>query len=81
MRVQTRVSPDRPPGKFTVLKTTEGTYPFHGGGVSTWCDVLLQNLPDIDFKLMAVMMNPFLRQRYDLPDNVVELIGTPLWGD
>lgn len=78
-----RDDPDRPsrePGLYSVLLTTEGTYPFHGGGVSTWCDVLLQGLPEVDFHLLAVMMNPFLRQRYAIPDNVVELIRAPLWG-
>lgn len=80
MSLLKRDSPKRPPGKFSVLMATEGTYPFHGGGVSTWCDVLLRSLPDVDFKLLAVMMNPFLRQHYELPENVIELAGTPLWG-
>ncbi|HSU80156.1 MAG TPA: DUF3492 domain-containing protein, partial [Candidatus Angelobacter sp.] len=35
--------------KLKVLLTTEGTYPFHQGGVSTWCDLLVQKLHDIDF--------------------------------
>jgi glycosyltransferase involved in cell wall biosynthesis len=63
-----------------VLLTTEGTYPFHKGGVSTWCDVLTRNLPEIDFTLLAVMMHPYLRQRYQLADNVRQLLKVPLWG-
>ncbi|MEO0559760.1 MAG: DUF3492 domain-containing protein, partial [Bacteroidota bacterium] len=43
-------SSDRP----SVLLTTEGTYPFEGGGVTTWCDVILNGLPDIDVHLIAV---------------------------
>jgi glycosyltransferase involved in cell wall biosynthesis len=71
---------ERRSGKYSVLMTTEGTYPFHGGGVSTWCDVLIQGMPEVDFHLIAIMMNPFLRQRYDLPPNVMELVRAPIWG-
>ena len=28
---------------LSVLTTTEGTYPYSAGGVSTWCDALLRN--------------------------------------
>jgi polysaccharide biosynthesis protein PelF len=65
---------------LSVLLATEGTYPFHKGGVSTWCDVLIHNLPDINFTLLAVMMHPYLKQRYELPTNVRQLLKVPLWG-
>ena len=67
-------------GKFSVLLTTEGTYPFHGGGVSTWCHALTQNLPEIDFTLLAVTMHPFLEQQYELSPNVRQVLTVPLWG-
>jgi glycosyltransferase involved in cell wall biosynthesis len=63
-----------------VLLTTEGTYPFHGGGVSTWCDALISNLPEIDYSLLAVAMHPYVQQRYALPANVSGLVTVPLWG-
>jgi glycosyltransferase involved in cell wall biosynthesis len=63
-----------------VLLTTEGTYPFHGGGVSTWCDALISNLPQIEYSLLAVAMHPYVQQRYDLPSNVTSLVTVPLWG-
>ncbi|MBI4850646.1 MAG: GT4 family glycosyltransferase PelF [Acidobacteria bacterium] len=65
---------------ISVLLTTEGTYPFHKGGVSTWCDVLVRNLPEIDFTVLAVIMHPYLKQRYELPENVRQLLKVPLWG-
>ncbi len=65
---------------LSILLATEGTYPFHKGGVSTWCDVLVRNLPEIDFTLLAVMMHPYLKQRYELPVNVRQLLKVPLWG-
>jgi glycosyltransferase involved in cell wall biosynthesis len=63
-----------------VLITTEGTYPYHGGGVSTWCDALVTHLPDVRYSLLAVAMNPYVRQRYQLPPNVERLLTLPLWG-
>jgi glycosyltransferase involved in cell wall biosynthesis len=63
-----------------VLLTTEGTYPFHGGGVSTWCDALTSHLPEIDFTLLAVTMHPYVQQKYPLPANVTQLVTIPLWG-
>lgn len=64
----------------SVLLTTEGTYPYHGGGVSTWCHALTHRLPEIDFTLLSVAMHPYLRPRYSLASNVVELVTVPLWG-
>jgi polysaccharide biosynthesis protein PelF len=65
---------------LSVLLTTEGTYPYHKGGVSTWCHALTRQLSDVDFTLFAVAMHPYLEQSYDLAPNVRELITVPLWG-
>jgi len=64
----------------TVLLTTEGTYPFHTGGVSTWCDHLTRGLRDIDFKILAIVSNPFPQLQYLLAPNVIEVIKVPQWG-
>jgi len=65
--------------RLSILLATEGTYPFHRGGVSTWCDALTWKLPEVDFTLLAVMMHPFLAQQYPLAPNV-RLLPVPLWG-
>lgn len=65
--------------KIKVMLTTEGTYPFHQGGVSTWCDILVKNLVDVDFVIYSVIMNPFVTQKFTLP-NETEMIKVPLWG-
>jgi polysaccharide biosynthesis protein PelF len=65
---------------ISVLLTTEGTYPFYGGGVSTWCHRLTHNLPNIDFTVLAVVSNPSPQPKYDLAPNVRELIKVPQWG-
>ena len=66
--------------KMRVVLTTEGTYPYNTGGVSTWADILIKELDEIEFYILAIMMNPFLAIKFDLPENVAELINVPLWG-
>jgi glycosyltransferase involved in cell wall biosynthesis len=65
---------------ISVLLTTEGTYPFCSGGVSTWCHRLTHDLPDIDFTLFAVVTNPSPQAKYDLAPNVRHVIKVPQWG-
>jgi polysaccharide biosynthesis protein PelF len=66
--------------KPSILMTTEGTYPFLSGGVSTWCHDLTQQMPEVDFKILAVVANPYLPQQYQLSANVTQLLKVPLWG-
>ena len=66
--------------RTSVLLTTEGTYPFAKGGVSTWCHVLTQQLPEIDFRLLAITANPYQEIRYQLSSNVLQVLQIPLWG-
>ena len=64
----------------SVLLTTEGTYPFVGGGVSTWCDLLCQELDEIEFSVFALTGSPVAKLSYTLPANVVQVTQVPLWG-
>ena len=66
--------------RLSVLLTTEGTYPHHGGGVSTWCHALTQRLRDVDFTILSVAMHPYLKHLYELSPNVREHVTVPLWG-
>jgi polysaccharide biosynthesis protein PelF len=66
--------------KPCILLTTEGTYPFLGGGVSTWCHELTQQMPEVDFKILAIVANPYLSQQYSLSANVTQVLKVPLWG-
>src|SRR6476620_3280031 len=63
-----------------VLLCTEGTYPFVGGGVSTWCDIICRELGDIDFSLYAITGLPETAYRYEPPSNVSQVVHVPLWG-
>ena len=65
---------------LSVLMTTEGTYPYSAGGVSTWCDALLRNTPDVRWTLLPLTMNPHVEQTYEPPQNVRRVLNVPLWG-
>jgi len=59
---------------------TEGTYPYAGGGVSTWSQMLLTGLSSIDFHVIAATSQPFEPLRYETPANVRSVVQIPLWG-
>ncbi len=63
-----------------VLLITEGTYPYHWGGVSTWCHMLLQTLSRVDFTVFSIVASPRVKPLYQLPSNVVNFRTIPLWG-
>ncbi len=63
-----------------VLLTTEGTYPFVTGGVSTWAHQLVTGLVETRFVVYSVVANPNASLRYQLPANVAHLVEVPLWG-
>ncbi len=62
------------------MLATEGTYPYHLGGVSTWCDTLVRLVGDAEFTVFAVAMNPFVRSRFEFPESVRQVVTIPLWG-
>jgi len=66
--------------RISVLFETEGTYPFVGGGVSTWCKILVEELPQVNYHIYAITGTPNVKWRYERKDNVVEVIHIPLWG-
>jgi glycosyltransferase involved in cell wall biosynthesis len=62
-----------------IYLSTEGTYPFVLGGVSTWVDMLVHGLPHHEFEIGALVDNPHHRVQYRPPPNVT-LQPIPLWG-
>lgn len=59
----------------------EGTYPFVPGGVSSWIHSLIAGMPDLNFGIvyLAPSEDDELKYRYDIPENVKELIVVPLY--
>jgi glycosyltransferase involved in cell wall biosynthesis len=74
------MTPRREAAPLSVLMTAEGTYPYAAGGVSTWCDALLRNTPEVSYVLLPIMMNPHIEARFEPPPNVRSVINVPLWG-
>ncbi len=66
--------------RIKVVWTGEGTYPYVTGGVSTWADILIHELKNIDFILIPIQMHPYVKLKFDIPPNVVDIINVPLWG-
>lgn len=65
--------------KVKVLLITEGTYPFNGGGVSTWSHILCSEVTNVDFTLYAINAVFEKKTKYELPKTVKRVIQVPLW--
>ncbi|MDH6622712.1 glycosyltransferase involved in cell wall biosynthesis [Streptomyces sp. LBL] len=70
----------RRPSVTRVTLLTEGTYPHSHGGVSVWCDQLVQGMPDIDFDVLAVTGTGREPVVWDLPAHVSHVRSVPMWG-
>ncbi|WP_439941919.1 GT4 family glycosyltransferase PelF [Streptomyces sp. BBFR115] len=66
------------PARVTLL--TEGTYPHSHGGVSVWCDQLVQGMPDLEFDVLAVTGTGREPVVWDLPAHVTRVLSVPMWG-
>ncbi len=66
--------------ELKVLMCTEGTYPYEGGGVSTWCQTLCSELPQVEYTLYAITGGPNVTPKYPVPPNIQHTIHIPLWG-
>ena len=62
-----------------ILLSLEGTYPFHGGGVSTWAHILCSQIKGYGFKLYSVNALYEKKSKYDLSPSVNEIIQVPMW--
>ncbi|WP_066293584.1 GT4 family glycosyltransferase PelF [Arthrobacter sp. B6] len=62
-----------------ILLTTEGTYPYFQGGVSTWAHELVNGLPEHEFVVAAVIGNPEVAPAFKIPANT-RVVPIPLWG-
>lgn len=58
---------------------TEGTYPIISGGVSTWCEHLINGMPEHTF-VPITLIGGTERARDGLPANVEEVTLIPMWG-
>ncbi len=61
----------------------EGTYPFLRGGVSSWTHNLIEDMPDLNFSLLAIspVKGPPKKFEYSIPANVTTIVETFLYND
>jgi glycosyltransferase involved in cell wall biosynthesis len=60
--------------------TTEGTYPFVVGGVSSWCDLLVKGLPGFRWHVLPIVAGGVARRPlFELPPNATLSKPIDLW--
>ena len=65
--------------KYDVMLILEGTYPFNGGGVSTWAHMLCNKVKNVNYTLYSINADFEEKSKYQLSDNVKNVIQVPLW--
>ncbi|WP_339606584.1 GT4 family glycosyltransferase PelF [uncultured Roseivirga sp.] len=65
--------------KIKVLLISEGTYPFYGGGISTWSHMLCDRVSNVDFTLYSINAGFEKEPIFELSENVKKVIQVPLW--
>ena len=65
--------------KYDVMLILEGTYPFNGGGVSTWAHMLCNKVNNVNYTLYSVNADFEEKSKYQLSENVKDVIQVPLW--
>jgi glycosyltransferase involved in cell wall biosynthesis len=64
-----------------VLLTTEGTYPYALGGVSSWCDLLLRDLTEFDWTVLPIVAPHGRAPLYELPAHARAAGPIEVWSD
>jgi glycosyltransferase involved in cell wall biosynthesis len=62
-----------------VLLTTEGTYPYVVGGVSSWCDLLVNSLTEFDWQVLPIVAPHGRPPIFALPPHATELGRIEVW--
>jgi glycosyltransferase involved in cell wall biosynthesis len=68
------------PRSLRVALISEGTYPFHSGGVSVWCHQLIHGMRENSFTAVALTVDGTERSTWPAPDNLTQVVNIPLWG-
>ena len=65
--------------KYDVLLILEGTYPYNGGGVSTWAHMLCNKVKNAEYVLYSINADFEKKPKYNLSNNIKKVIQIPLW--
>jgi len=63
------------------LLTTEGTYPYVMGGVSSWCDLLVKSLTEFDWQVLPIVAPHGRPPTFTLPDHATEIGPIEVWSE
>ncbi|RSM81587.1 glycosyl transferase family 4 [Kibdelosporangium aridum] len=69
----------RPVRPLRIALVSEGTYPYHPGGVSLWCDQLVKGMPESPFTVVALTVDGRESISWPRPQNLAEIVNMPLW--
>jgi hypothetical protein len=64
--------------KLDVMLVFEGTYPFSGGGVSTWAHILCDKVKNVNYTLYSVNANYEEKPKFKLSQSVQKVIQLPM---
>jgi glycosyltransferase involved in cell wall biosynthesis len=65
--------------KLDIMMIFEGTYPFNGGGVSTWAHILCEKVKNANYTLYSVNANYEEKPKFKLSQSVQKVIQLPMW--
>ncbi len=67
--------------RHRILLTTEGTYPYVMGGVSSWCDLLIGRLAEFDWQILPVVAPGGRPRLFELPPHAREVGRIEVWSE
>jgi glycosyltransferase involved in cell wall biosynthesis len=68
-------------GRRRILLVTEGTYPYIMGGVSSWCDLLVNSLTEFDWQVMPIVAPRGRPPVFTLPRHATEIGPVEVWSE
>ncbi len=74
-----RIAPG--PARPRILLSTEGTYPYVMGGVSSWCDLLVKSLTEFDWQVLPIVAPHGRPPTFALPDHATEIGPIEVWSE
>jgi polysaccharide biosynthesis protein PelF len=64
-----------------ILLTTEGTYPYAVGGVTSWCDLIVTALSELDWQVMPIIAAHGRPPVHRLPEHARMVGPVELWSE
>ena len=80
-RSQARRGPVLAGSRPRILLATEGTYPYVMGGVSSWCDLLVNGLDEFDWLVLPIVAPGKREPLYTLPPQAREVGRIEVWSE